>query len=183
MKRILFIVGSTREKSFNRQLSTVAAQMLHGKAEVAWLDYSDVPFLNQDKEFPAPHAVEALRKTVAEADGLWIVTPEYNSSYPGYLKNMLDWLSRPFRPNDYAGGTAARGKKVTISGVSGKSAAAGSRGKLLELLNFIGMNVCGAEGEGFSLEKEEWVTDVLTLSEEDQARLQAQADRFLAFLG
>jgi NAD(P)H-dependent FMN reductase len=182
MKQILFIIGSTRKHSFNRQLAQQTAAYLEGKADVQWLDFSDVPFLNQDDEFPAPPAVAAARKAVQAADGLWIFAPEYNYSYPGYLKNLIDWLSRPLDASNMAAGTAAKGKKVTVSGVSGKSAAQGSRTKLAELLNFIGMNVYGGLGEGFSLTVSDYKTDDLTLPPDDLARLHQQADAFLQFL-
>ena len=80
MKKILFIVGSLRKDSFNRQLAQEAEKNLAGLAEVTYLDYTDVPFLNQDIEYPAPAAVAKLRETVANADGIWIFTPEYNFS-------------------------------------------------------------------------------------------------------
>lgn len=86
MKKILFIIGSLRKQSFNRELSEMVRDMLKGRAEVTELDYSQVPFINQDDEYPAPQAVAEARKAVAEADGVWIFTPEYNYSYPGRVK-------------------------------------------------------------------------------------------------
>ena len=141
MKKILFVVGSMRKESFNRQRANIIAEELKGKAEVSFLSYGDIPFMNQDIEFPTPEEILRVRSEVEGADGLWIFTPEYNSSYPGVLKNLLDWLSRPHKPNDYANGSSVTGKKVAISGVEGKSAAAGSRGKLKDLLEIMGMKV------------------------------------------
>ena len=87
MKRIVIVVGSLRERSFNRQLADVAAELLAGRAEIEVLDFRDLPFMNQDIEFPTPAAVERVRAVVAAADGIWIFTPEYNYSYPGaYLE-------------------------------------------------------------------------------------------------
>ena len=90
MKKILFIVGSLREGSFNRQLAREAEQMIGARAEVTYLDYTDVPLINQDIEFPEPEAVASLRAAVKEADALWVFTPEYNFSYPGHVKNLFD---------------------------------------------------------------------------------------------
>ena len=78
MKKILFIIGSLRKESFNKKLAEEVEQMLTGRATVEFLDYSDVPLMNQDIEFPAPEAVKRVRKRVAEADALWIFSPEYN---------------------------------------------------------------------------------------------------------
>lgn len=183
MKRILFIVGSTRRNSFNRQLARLAESQLEGRAQVCCLDFDLIPFFNQDMEFPVPASVSHARKLVTQADGLWFFTPEYNASYPGYLKNLIDWLSRPLKPNDFASGTAATGRKATISGVSGRSAAAGARKKLAELLSFVGMSVFAAEGEGFALDGEAFQTDRLSLPSPAQERLRAQGQGFVDFLG
>ena len=90
MKKILFIIGSLRKESFNRQLALEAEKMIGSQADVTYLDYSDVPLINQDIEFPEPETVSRLRATVKEADGIWVFTPEYNFSYPGHVKNLFD---------------------------------------------------------------------------------------------
>ena len=179
--KILFVIGSMRKTSFNRQLSEAAKKALEGKAEVSVLEYGDIPFMNQDIEFPTPEAISRVRKEVQAADGIWIFTPEYNASYPGVLKNLLDWLSRPLIANDFASGTAVTGKKFAISGIGGKNATAGSRAKLQELLEFMKVEVLGTSN-GFIVNPEGWQTDALTLSAEDQERIKQQAEEFLAFI-
>lgn len=181
-KRVLMVVGSMRKESFNMQLAKRAEKMIGDRAEVRYLEYADLPYMNQDIEFPAPEQVARVRKEVGEADGIWFVTPEYNFSYPGVLKNLLDWLSRPLTPGDFQGGTAISGKKVTISGAAGKSAAGGSRKKLRELLGF--MKVVLAENEtGVSMGREDFQTNRLTLSEEAEQSLQKQTEEFLEMIG
>ncbi|MDO4288773.1 MAG: NADPH-dependent FMN reductase [Eubacterium sp.] len=180
-KKVLVIVGSTRKDSFNKQVAEVAAEQLGAGAEVSFLDYSDVPFVNQDTEFPAPEAVARVREAVMAADGLWIQTPEYNFSYPGVVKNLLDWLSRPLKAGDFASGTAIAGKKTAICGVAGKSAAAGSRAKLRELLTFIKAEVMEEE-TGIVLNPEAFTQGKLILSEESKAALRAQTEAFLKFI-
>ncbi len=92
-------MGSLHKNGFNNQLAEEAKARIGDRAEVKFLNYADVPFFNQDEEFPnLPAAVAAARKAVVEADGVWIFSPEYNYSYPGVLKNLLDWLSRPLEP-------------------------------------------------------------------------------------
>ena len=181
MKTILFIIGSTRKNSFNRQLAKIAEEQLQGSAEVKYLDYSDLPFFNQDTEFPTPDSFGRIRKEVESADGLWIFTPEYNSGYPGCLKNLIDWLSRSYELNDYASGTSIKGKPVTISGAAGKNAATGSRTKLYELLQFTGMKVFHEVGEGFAVDKG-FMTDKITLSDDDIERLKIQATGVVRFI-
>ena len=92
MKKILFIIGSLRKESFNKKLAEEVEQMIGERAIVEYLDYSDVPPMNQDIEFPAPEAVKRVRDRVAETNALWIFSPEYNYSYPGHLKNLFDCL-------------------------------------------------------------------------------------------
>ena len=176
MKNVLMIIGSLRKESFNRQLAEKVAELLKGKAEVTYLTYTDVPFINQDIEFPTPEAVARVRQEVLAADGIWIITPEHNSSYPGVLKNLLDWLSRPMTPGGTMGNTAISGKKATISGV------AGSREKLAELLRFIRVNVLEEIQTGVSLGKESFLTNILHLSEEQESALKSQVEAFLQFI-
>ena len=82
MKNVLFVVGSFRAKSFNRQLAREAEKLLAPRCRVDWLDFADIPFMNQDIEDPAPAAVARVREAVRAADGVWFFTPEYNFSYP-----------------------------------------------------------------------------------------------------
>ena len=178
MKKILFIIGSLRAKSFNRQLAGVAKEIIGDRAEVTELDYSDLPLMNQDIEQPEPDAVARVRKAVAEADALWIFTPEYNFSYPGHVKNLLDWLSRPVKPMDNATPTCINGKRVAISGAGGKAATANCRAKLTELLTFIKADVL-AEQTGIAVPAEAWATDILTLSEEQKMQLATQAEALI----
>ena len=178
MKKILFIIGSLRAKSFNRQLAVMAKEIIGSRAEVSELDYSDLPLLNQDIEQPEPAAVARIRKAVNEADALWIFTPEYNSSYPSHLKNLLDWLSRPVIPLDYGTPTCINGKCVAISGAGGKAATANCRAKLTELLTFIKADVL-EEQTGIAVPAEAWGTDILTLTDEQKAQLSGQAEALI----
>lgn len=179
-KKILFIVGSLRKRSFNRQLAEKAAEIVRGRADVSFLEWADVPLFSQDGEFPAPAPVARVRKEVQEADGIWIFSPEYNGAVPGALKNLLDWLSRPLVSGDAAGGTAAAGKKATVSGAGGKNATRSVRADLQKLLSFMRMEVLCADGSGFSADAEAFQTDTLRLQADDIARLEAQAAEFLA---
>lgn len=184
MKKILFIIGSLRRESFNRQLAHEVELLLSGRAATAYLDYSDVPLMSQDMEFPAPEAVQRVREKVAEADGLWIFSPEYNYSYPGHLKNLIDWLSRPLIAGDRQTPLAINGKKTTMSGAGGASATAKCREKLTELLSlpFIRADVMTEPQTGIQLNMEAWTEGRMILSEEQKAMLRQQVEAFLAYL-
>ena len=182
MKQVLMIVGSLRKHSFNRQLAEQVKEMLEGRAQVSFLEFEAVPFMNQDIEFPAPESVAAARKAVQSADGIWIFSPEYNYQIPGVLKNLLDWLSRPLIPNDPHRISAARGKTVTVSSVAGKSAGAGVRKNLSGLLQVMSMNAVGGIGTGIALDSKAFRTGRLVLSEENREELNGQINLFLAKL-
>ena len=182
MPKILFIIGSLREKSFNRQLAREAERIIADRAEVSYLDYADIPFMNQDVEFPAPDALARVRKEVQAADALWIFTAEYNYQIPGMLKNLLDWLSRPLVKNDWSSGSAAGGKVATIAGAGGKFATAGVRKNLAALLAAMNMEVVAGEGTGVAVDDDAWVTDVATFSDDALAAVSRQAEELLAAL-
>ena len=182
MKQILFIVGSLRKNSFNLQLAKEAEKILEGKACVRFLNYTDIPFMNQDIEFPAPETVERIRQGIKGADGIWIFTPEYNHSYPGHLKNLLDWLSRPITQGDPNRITAIAGKKVCMSGVAGRSAASDSMDKLTELLRLIRADIMENPRFGVALDGTSFATDCLNLTESQKEGLREQAEAFLAFI-
>ena len=179
MKKVLMIVGSLRKNSFNMQLARYVEEMLAEKAQVSFMDYAELPFMNQDIEFPAPDSVAKARQEIMDADGIWIFSPEYNYQIPGVLKNLLDWLSRPLVQNDWERGSAVKGKVVTVSGVAGKSGAAGVRKNLSMLLEAMRMKLVAGMGTGVALDSEAFASGILTLSEENKALLQKQMEEFL----
>ena len=183
MKTVLFVVASLRAKSFNRQLSREAEALLAPRCRVEWLDFSDVPLMNQDIENPAPAAVARARAAVRAADGVWFFTPEYNVSYPGLLKNLLDWLSRPADPADRTSPSVLAGKKCAVSGVGGRNATADCRAKLADLLAFVKADQCRDKECGFAVAPEAWTTDDLALPAAQRAALASQAAAFADFLG
>ena len=181
-KKILFITGSIRQKSFNRQLAAKISSLIGDRAETSQLEYADIPYMNQDAEFPEPEAIARVRKAVSEADGVWICTPEYNAAVPGVLKNLLDWLSRPLVLNDPERRTAISGKKAAICGADGNNQTKDSRAALKSVLEFMSVEVIGDTGTGIALTPNEWASDELHLSDENTALLEKQIDLFLSNL-
>lgn len=182
MKKVAIIVGSLREKSFNRQLAGIADMFLKEKAEVVYLEYADIPYMNQDIEYPAPETVARVRNVLSSTDGIWIFTPEYNYNYPGVLKNLLDWLSRPLKQGGSRTDTAIAGKPVTISGVAGKSAAAGAIKNLKTLMGFLNVKLMESHMTGVALDKTAFQTNTLVLTQETETALKRQAKAFLDFM-
>ena len=183
MKKILFIVASLRKQSFNREISERVRGLLEGKAEVKELDYAQVPWMDQDIEFPAPQPVVDLRKAVADADGVWVFSPEYNYAYPGHLKNLIDWLSRPVDPADRTAPTVLAGKKFTLTGAGGRGATASCRKMLTSLLTILKANVMTEGQTGIALNVEAWTEGRMLLTEEQMTNLRLQVDAFLEYIG
>ena len=112
--RVLGIVGSLREGSHNHALLREAAERLPAGAELVEFErLGEIPPYDADLEgLEVPEPVRALREAIRGADGVLVVTPEYNHSIPGVLKNALDWASRP------AGRSAMNGKPALVVGAS-----------------------------------------------------------------
>jgi NAD(P)H-dependent FMN reductase len=112
--KVLVLLGSLRAASINRQLAELAVETAPEGVSLQLFDrLGELPFYNEDidnDEVAEP--VTALRAAAAAADAALVVTPEYNGSIPGVLKNAIDWLSRPF------GDSALKGKPAAVIGGS-----------------------------------------------------------------
>ena len=175
-KKVLFIVGSLRQGSFNHQMALEAEKALAGKAEVSYLDYSAVPLFSQDLEVPTHPAVAAAREAVLAADAIWIFSPVYNFSIPGTVKNLLDWLSRALDLSDTRGASALQDKFITVSSVA-------NAGQLFaiykDLLPFIRTQVVG-DFTAARVNDSAWADGKLVLEEATASSLAKQADDLLA---
>lgn len=180
--KIIAIVGSLRKESYNRQLAMEVKKIVGERADFELLDYNDVPFMNQDIEYPAPEAVKRVRETIKASDGVWFFTPEYNHSFSGVMKNLLDWLSRPTGKGEPM---LLSGKPAAISGITpGFAGTSTAQDHLVMLISFLNMRVMNnprlvvpsamqylKDGEG----------DTLDLSSFKE-RMEKQADAFLKFI-
>ena len=112
--KVLVLVGSLREASVNRQLAELAVESApEGVTLVPFDRLGELPFYNEDIDGDdVAEPVKALRQAAAEADAALVVTPEYNGSIPGVLKNAIDWLSRPF------GNSALKDKPTAVVGTA-----------------------------------------------------------------
>ena len=141
--RVLAVPGSLRADSYNSALARAAAELAPAGVEVEV--YEDLAFVppydaDADGEIP-PDAVSELRERIANADALLFVTPEYNGSIPGVLKNAIDWASRPPR-----GGAAIWGKTAAIAGATtGQYGAIWAQQDLRRVLGIAGARVIPGE--------------------------------------
>jgi chromate reductase len=115
--RILGIAGSLRRQSYNRAALRAATQLALERATVHIFELDGIPGFSQDDEQAPPEKVVELKRRIREADAVLFVTPEYNYSIPGVLKNAIDWASRPYGDN---GGRGSR--RLSWARPSGPSA-------------------------------------------------------------
>jgi chromate reductase len=100
---IAVIVGSLRKDSYNRRLANALAELAPADLTLRQVKIGDLPLYNQDDDDTPGEAVQRLKADIASAQGLLFVTPEYNRSIPGVLKNAIDHGSRPYGKNVFAG--------------------------------------------------------------------------------
>jgi chromate reductase len=110
--RILGIAGSLRRESYKRAALRAAVELAPDGVTIETFELDGIPGFNQDEERNPPPPVVEMKRRVREADAILIVTPEYNYSIPGVLKNAIDWGSRPY------GDSAWSGKPAAIMGAS-----------------------------------------------------------------
>ncbi|PXX02382.1 NAD(P)H-dependent oxidoreductase [Mycolicibacterium moriokaense] len=112
--KVLVLLGSLRAASINRQLAELAVETAPEGVSLQLFDrLGELPFYNEDIDNDdVAEPVAALRAAAADADAALVITPEYNGSIPGVLKNAIDWLSRPF------GDSALKGKPAAVIGGS-----------------------------------------------------------------
>lgn len=106
------IAGSLRKGSFNKAVLRAALRLLPEESVLEIIELDGIPGFNEDDEQSFPTAARTFKAKVKAADAILIVTPEYNYSVPGVLKNAIDWASRPY------GDSAWNGKPVAILGAS-----------------------------------------------------------------
>ena len=179
---IVAIVGSLRQGSMNRQLAEAARRTvldLDPACRFTLLDWAGVPLFNEDDERPAPDAVARVREQVRDADGIWFFTPEYNHYFPGALKNLLDWLSRPVSA---AEGQVLDGKPCAVSGISaGGSGTACAQDHLVTLVSFLNMDVMNKPRLTIPFGFSKMVGGTLELGD-SEPYLHAQAEAFLSHI-
>ena len=139
--RILGLVGSLRAGSLNARLLRLAAEELPEGVELELYDgLADIPAYHHDLDDFVPDPVAELKNAIAEADAILVATPEYNGSVPGFLKNALDWVSRPIAESPM------RGKPVAVIGASpGQFGAIWAQRELKKVLGVMSARVLDVE--------------------------------------
>ena len=97
-----YIIGSLAAASINRLLATALTRLAPAELQMIEIPFRDLPLYSPDYESDYPPVATALKQAIAAADAILFVTPEYNRSIPGGLKNAIDWASRPYGKNSFA---------------------------------------------------------------------------------
>jgi chromate reductase len=138
MKNVAVMLGSLSRNSINKALAKAIEKLAQDRLRFDYLDIGDLPFYNDDLWDSPPVPVTELRRRIAAADAVLIVTPELNRSFPGIIKNALDWGSRPYGQNAWAG------KPLAVAGASpGSIGTAAGQNQLRAILPPLGLVVMG----------------------------------------
>ncbi|MFC7785393.1 NADPH-dependent FMN reductase [Rossellomorea sp. GCM10028870] len=138
--KIAAMCGSLRKDSFNKKLLQAIVEEARDQWEMSYVEIGTLPLFNEDLEKEGdPEEVIRFRDKLKEADGVLIITPEYNSGIPGGLKNALDWASRPPRK------AVLNGLPAAVAGATPGSGGTGlSQMQLRQILVAMNVNVMSA---------------------------------------
>lgn len=174
--KIAVLVGSLRRESFNAKLANALIKL--GPSDFAFntVQIGDLPLYNQDDDENQAPEVRRLKAEIADADGLLFVTPEYNRSIPGVLKNAIDHASRPYGQNAWAG------KPAGVIGISiGAIGTALAQQHLRNVLAYLDVPTLG-QPEAFLQMKDELFEPDGSIGQASRQFLQGWMDRYVAWV-
>jgi chromate reductase len=172
-RKVAVVAGSIRKDSINRKLAKALVKLAPKDLEFEFVRIDDLPVFNQDHDKSPPEPVVRAKSQIAAADAVLFVTPVHNRSLPTALKNMLDWASRPYGQNLWAG------KPAGIVGASiGVIGTAVAQAHLRGVLGYLDMPALG-QPEVYIHFKGDLIDDDGNVSNEDTRKfLQTFVDRY-----
>jgi len=174
--RIGVIVGSLRKESFNKKLAHALIRLAPPEFHFEFSRIDDLPLYDQDDDANQADSVKRLKQEIASAQGVLFVTPEYNRSMPGVLKNALDQASRPY------GTSAWNGKPAGVIGISiGAIGTALAQQHLRNVLAYLNMPTLG-QPEAFLQAKEGFFDADGNIGGSSRDFLQGWMDRYVAWV-
>ena len=174
--QVAVIVGSLRKASINRQLAQAIARMGGDQAQFSIVEIGHLPLYNEEADGHETEAVKQFRIAVGIADAVLFVTPEYNRSMPGALKNALDQGSRPYGQSIWSG------KPAAVIGMSpGALGTALSQQHLRNVLSYLDMPTLG-QPEMFLQMREGFFAADGSIGERSQAYVQKFIDQFVLWI-
>jgi chromate reductase len=173
---IAVIVGSLRQGSINRRLGTALANLAPSYFEFKQVQIGDLPLYNQDDDAHQADTVKRLKNDIKTAHGILFITPEYNRSIPGVLKNAIDHASRPY------GQSAWTGKPVGVLGVSpGATGTCMAQQHLRNILATLDMPTLG-QPEAFIQAKDGLFDEAGNIGTDSRKFLQGWMDQYVAWV-
>jgi len=170
------VVGSLRKESLNRKLADGLIKLAPAEFSFKTLRIDNLPLYNQDDDADQADSVKQLKADVSAASGLILVTPEYNRSMPGVLKNALDHASRPYGKNAWAG------KPAGVIGVSvGAMGTAMAQQHLRNVLAYLDVHTMG-QPEGYIHAREGVFDTDGSIGESSRPFLQQWMDNYCAWV-
>lgn len=170
------VVGSLRRESFNRRLADALVKLAPSEFSFKHLRIDDLPLYNQDDDANPAEQVKRLKSEIAASQGLIFVTPEYNRSIPGVLKNALDHASRPYGKNAWAG------KPAGVIGASvGTGGTALAQQHLRNILAYLDVPTLG-QPEAFIHFKDDTLDPDGNVGAASKKFLQGWMDRYVAWV-
>jgi chromate reductase len=100
--KVGYLIGSLAKASINRQLAGALVKLAPPELEMVEVSFRDLPIYSYDYDADFPPVAREFKQSLAAVDAVLFVTPEYNRSIPGGLKNAIDWASRPYGHNSFA---------------------------------------------------------------------------------
>lgn len=100
--KVGYLIGSLARESINRKLARALVQLAPPQLEMSEISFKDLPLYSYDYDTDFPQVAHVFKDAIAAVDAVLFVTPEYNRSIPGGLKNAIDWASRPYGKNSFA---------------------------------------------------------------------------------
>ena len=174
--QIAVIVGSLRKDSFNRQLANALPKLAPAEFSFKQLEIGDLPLYNQDDDDNPPAAAKRVKAEISASQGVLFVTPEYNRSIPGVLKNALDHASRPYGDNAWAG------KPAGVIGVSvGTIGTAMAQQHLRNVLAYLDMPTMG-QPEAFVHAREGLFDSAGNIGPDSKAFMQKWIDAYVGWV-
>ena len=174
--QIAVVVGSLRQDSFNRKLASAVARLAPPEFSFKQVQISDLPLYNQDDDANQAESVKRLKGEIVAAQGLLFVTPEYNRSIPGVLKNAIDHASRPY------GQSAWAGKPAGVLGASpGATGTAMAQQHLRNILATLDIPTLG-QPEAFIHIKDGSFDEAGNIGADSKQFLQNWMDRYVAWV-
>jgi chromate reductase len=174
--KIAVLVGSLRRESFNRRLAHAMAVLAPPDFVLEQVQINDLPLYNQDDDAHQATSVLRVKAEIQKAQGLLFITPEYNRSIPGVLKNAIDNASRPY------GQSAWAGKPAGVLGVSvGAIGTALAQQHLRNILAYLDVPTLG-QPEAFMQAKDDLFASDGTIGEASKKFLQDWMDHYVAWI-